>query len=232
MAQNKNYNETSRFARDSIFGRKIDDVRNKQSQSPAQGAVTRKSIDLPRDAFLPADGYQPIAPGADLEKLALEDKLTGLSNHKSFVKKLEYELKRGMRYKRPVAICLVSLDHLDDLASQCGQLAKDNALKTIADVLLNTLRDVDIGARYRVDQLAIILPETNANGVMVVAERLRQRIRKALINTEGQSIYLTASIGVAAFPAHGREKDELIAKASQALDIAIQQGGDRVMGAQ
>lgn len=231
MARDKNYEETSRFARDSIFGRKVGDVRNKQTQAPTQSFVTRPSIELPRDLPLPAESYQPVAPGGDLERLALEDRLTGLNTYKSFIKKLEYELKRGMRYKRPVAICLLLLDGLEEIGRQNGALAKDNAIKALSDVVISAMRDVDIGARYGANELAIILPETNASGVLVVAERIRQRVRKAVVNNQGQNIYLTASVGVAAFPAHGREKDELIAKASQALDVAVHQGGDRVVSA-
>jgi Response regulator containing a CheY-like receiver domain and a GGDEF domain len=74
----------------------------------------------------------------------------------------------------------------------------------------------------------LIFPETNASGASIVAERIRQRIGNQSITHNWHNLRVTASIGLAAFPAHAREPDELIERSVRALELAMQRGGDRV----
>jgi diguanylate cyclase (GGDEF)-like protein len=163
----------------------------------------------------------------DLERLALLDSLTELYNSRTFIKELKDELKRAQRYKRPVSLCMVGVDGFDDIARQYGPLTADAVLKVLANVVRSSVRDVDIPARYSSDQFAIIFPETNAPGAAIVAERIRQRIGTQAITHNWHNLKVTASLGLASFPAHAREHDELIARGIQALELAIQRGGDR-----
>jgi len=167
------------------------------------------------------------AKGDELERLALMDTLTELYNSRTFLKELKDELKRAKRYKRPVSLCMVSIDGLKEIARNYGALTSDAVLKVVANVISGCIRDVDVAARYSSDEYAIILPETNASGAAIVAERLRQRVGTQGITHNWHNLKVTASVGLASFPAHAREHDELIARATQALELAIQRGGDR-----
>lgn len=168
------------------------------------------------------------AKGEEIERLALLDTLTELYNSRTFVKEIKDELKRAKRYKRPVALCMITIDGFKDIARQYGALTSDAVLKVIGNVLRGAVRDVDIPARYSAEEFAIIFPETNASGAAIVAERIRQRIATQAITHNWHNLKVTASVGLAAFPAHAREHDELLARSIQALELAIQRGGDRV----
>lgn len=166
--------------------------------------------------------------GEEIERLALLDTLTELYNSRTFLKEIKEELKRAKRYKRPVALCMVTVDNFKDISRQYGALTSDAVLKVIGTVLQGAVRDVDIPARYSAEEFAIIFPETNSSGAQIVAERIRQRIGSQAITHNWHNLKVTASVGLAAFPAHAREHDELVARSIQALEMAMQRGGDRV----
>ena len=168
------------------------------------------------------------AKGEELEKLALLDSLTELYNSRTFLKELKDELKRAKRYKRPVSLVMMAIDGYKEISRQYGALTADAVLKVISNVLRESVRDVDIPSRYSGDEFAIVLPETNAAGAAVVAERIRQRVGTQAITHNWNNLKVTASIGLASFPAHAREHDELVARSIQALELAVQRGGDRV----
>lgn len=164
----------------------------------------------------------------EIERLALLDTLTELYNSRTFLKEIKDELKRAKRYKRPVALCMLSIDGFRDISRQYGALTSDAVLKVLGNVLRGAIRDVDIPARYSAEEFAIIFPETNASGASIVTERIRQRISGQSITHNWHNLKVTSSIGLAAFPAHAREHDELLARSIQALELAMQRGGDRV----
>jgi two-component system, cell cycle response regulator len=164
----------------------------------------------------------------ELEKLALLDSLTELFNSRTLIKELKDELKRAKRYKRPVSLLVIEIDGHKEIQRQFGALTSDAVLKVVSGILKDCVRDVDVAARYSGDQFAIVLPETNAAGAAVVAERIRQRVGQQAITHNWNNLKVTASIGLASFPAHAREHDELIARSVQALELAVNRGGDRV----
>jgi len=98
--------------------------------------------------------------------------LTDLYNSRTFIKEMKDELKRAKRYKRPVALCMVTIDGFKDISRQYGALTSDAVLKVMGNVLRGAIRDVDIPARYSAEEFAIIFPETNASGASIVAERI------------------------------------------------------------
>lgn len=226
-----NYDEQSRFASNSPFGSKLADLRS-GVQRPASSKPAPVSAweGLINQAASNASSVQPVGARQtddDIEKLALFDSLTGLYNSRSLMRFLTYELKRGMRYKRPVALLMISIDWFENIYRQYGDIACDHIRKVVADELKGTVRDVDFPARYSAREFVALLPETNANGATVVAERLRKRVAGKTINVGPESLRVTISMGIAAFPAHGREPAELVTRALQALELAVQRGGDR-----
>ena len=230
MFSGNNHKETSKLVKETAFGRRLENVRRSQTRPYSNYYVNRTLLDRVKEVVASIEGYRSTGPGVlsstDIEMLASEDQLTGLSSPQSFVRGLEFELKRGMYYKRPVALCLLSIDQLEELRIHRGDLACAAVLKSVADVLIGSIRAVDIRGRYSALELAAAFPETDVTGCMVVAERIRQQVHNNMICSQSQDIHVSVSIGVAAFPTHGHEKDELIAKASQALDVAVFEGGN------
>jgi diguanylate cyclase (GGDEF)-like protein len=218
--------------RESPFQKKLASLRgDPYAPTPPKGLPTyqgpvRDANSLLRDT---QQTFTQATRPEDLEAQALLDSQTGLLNSRQFHKKLEYELRRGMRYKRPVAICMICVDGTKDVKKMYGAHAGDQLVKLAAEVIASSIRDVDFAARYNAEVLAIILPETNANGVKIPAERIRQKIRNQVTQLGNESVYITASLGCAAFPAHAREPNELITKALLALETGAQRGGDAVI---
>lgn len=162
------------------------------------------------------------------ERLAFFDQLTGLFNAHTFMRELRDEVARAQRYQRPLSICVFSIDQFAEIKEKHGPIGCELILKYAAGLLKSLLREVDIAARYRGEQFAIILPETNNAGVLVVAERIREKVIKQPVKLTWQTADISGSIGLSAFPKHGQTADELLNSAFAALAKATAEGGNRV----
>lgn len=232
MGRNPKDEEWARTGRESPFQRKLANLRSDAySPTPARPQPYQAPVRDPASLIRDTQQNLQQARPEDLEAQALLDAQTGLLNSRQFLRKLEYELRRGMRYKRPVAICMICIDGIKEVKRMYGPEAGDKLVKMAANAIAGSIRDVDFAARYSADILALILPETNANGVKFPAERIRQKIRNQVIELGGENVYITASLGCASFPAHAREPNELITKAMLALETGAQKGGDLVSSA-
>jgi len=169
-----------------------------------------------------------LVPGADeIENLALMDPITGLLNVRAFQKKLKYELRRSRRYKRPIALCMIGIDGYNLVLEDCGEQACNEALRNIATILRETIRDTDIAARYSSAWFAVLFPETNASGASIITERIRKSIENVSVSAQWNTFRFTASIGVSSFPAQARHGDALFGQCVKALELAIARGGNR-----
>ncbi len=164
-----------------------------------------------------------------LEELSVRDGLTGLYNRREFEKRLNEEVHRARRYDEAFTVLMLDIDHFKDVNDRHGHQAGDEALVTVADLIRLNVRPVDVICRYGGEELAVILPETDANGARIVAERIRGNIADSLITTlQGYTIHVTVSIGLATFPRDGDSGTSLISAADQALYAAKQDGRNRV----
>ncbi|MCW8834964.1 MAG: diguanylate cyclase [Rhodospirillales bacterium] len=164
-----------------------------------------------------------------LERLASRDGLTGLHNRRMFHALLEAELARAARYKRPVALLMLDIDHFKRINDTYGHQAGDVALKEVGRRLLRLARTVDHVCRYGGEEISIILPETDANGAVNIAERMRSDMAAVPFDIgEGRSITLTVSIGIAIYPVDAAADDSLIAAADGMLYAAKAGGRNRV----
>lgn len=155
----------------------------------------------------------------------VQDAHTGLYNHWHFNESLGRELERSIRHKHEFSILRLDIDHLSRVNELLGPLKGDEAIKHVARIIKNTLRDIDIPCRYGSQEFAVLLPETPRKNAAEVAERLRQRIRAEAAPGVGM---VTISIGMASFPETGEEPVVLLKAAEQALDVAKFEGRDRV----
>jgi diguanylate cyclase (GGDEF)-like protein len=155
---------------------------------------------------------------ARLYELAITDGLTKLFIHRYFQARLEEELVRARRYHTACSLILFDIDHFKIFNDTYGHQQGDIVLIEVAKLMKYTVRDtVDIPARYGGEEFVIILPETDAKGALLVAERLRKTIEAYDFPGQEQSLKVTISLGIATFPDHASEKSVLIKKADIAL---------------
>ncbi|KAF1083457.1 MAG: hypothetical protein GQF41_0235 [Candidatus Rifleibacterium amylolyticum] len=153
-----------------------------------------------------------------LFKLAITDGLTDLFLVRHFKNKLHEEIKRARRYHKIFSIIFFDIDHFKKFNDTYGHQIGDEVLKQVAVLFKQSLReDIDMPARYGGEEMIALLPETDAQGALVVAERLRQSIENHGFTGSEEPLHVTVSLGIAEFPQHGMEALELIRKADTAL---------------
>jgi diguanylate cyclase (GGDEF)-like protein len=160
-----------------------------------------------------------------MQQLALTDGLTGCFNRRSFEMQLERDLRLATRMRQPVSLIMLDIDHFKRVNDTYGHDAGDAALRFLADVLRDELRGVDTAARYGGEEFAVILPQANLDGALIVAERLRARLETTDIPGIG---CITASFGIATFPLHANSRAQLVSSADRALYEAKHQGRNLV----
>jgi len=169
-----------------------------------------------------------------LKALAATDGLTGLMNRREFDASLETELRRSERSQLPVSLLLIDVDHFKSFNDLYGHLAGDDCLRAISSCLKQTpRRPGDLAARYGGEEFVIILSDTDQQRAVKVAEDLRRRfVDLSLIHEGNEEGVVTASIGVAAYAADavGRNADDLLQRADDALYEAKDKGRNRVVG--
>ncbi|HEV7373871.1 MAG TPA: diguanylate cyclase [Pyrinomonadaceae bacterium] len=159
------------------------------------------------------------------EEEAFTDHLTGLANRRRFERQLEREVSRTLRYNRPFCLLLLDIDNFKEVNDTYGHDTGDEAIRRIALTLQAGTRGIDLAARIGGEEFAVILPETEFEGGVDVAERLRVAIRETEIPMAG---HITASFGVGEFPLCAATGRELMSLADAALYEAKRQGRDRV----
>ena len=163
-----------------------------------------------------------------VERQALVDGLTGLANRRQCETLLATELARAERFEDSLAVVMADLDDFKDVNDRHGHPAGDVVLREFADVLRETLRDADVAGRWGGEEFILVLPGTDVDGAVRLAERVRGELRnRAILAPDGTPISITASFGVASVPQAGSEQ-KLVAAADAALYGAKRAGKDRV----
>lgn len=160
-----------------------------------------------------------------IQTQAMTDELTGLYNHRHFQEQLDRETKLADRNNTQVSLILLDLDRLKRINDTHGHRSGDAALRHVAKTMQQTVRDSDISARYGGEEFVIILPQCGGEDALQVAERLREAIASTPVPMIGQ---VTASIGVATYPAMAKNKEELLEMADRAMYLAKAAGRNRV----
>ena len=171
------------------------------------------------------------ADNARLEHLATTDPLTALLNRRALTERLTTEMERALRYDGTVALLLIDLDHFKRVNDTHGHLVGDAVLRGVAELLVQAVRTSDLVGRYGGEEFLVVLPETDDEGAASFAERVRERVAEHEFRAwdDGRALRMTASIGVATFPAARIENVvDLFARADAALYRAKADGRDRV----
>ncbi len=133
---------------------------------------------------------------AKVEEMALRDTLTGLYNRRYFLQILEYELNRSKRYRQPLSLIFLDIDHFKSINDTYGHSMGDQFLKQISQKLSSLFRTTDLVARYAGDEFVVILPSTPKEGAMILAQRIQQILGNYQMMVRGRTLQTSVSIGV------------------------------------
>ena len=163
-----------------------------------------------------------------LQRLAITDGLTKLHNSRSFYSQLEVEVDRFNRYKHPLSLLLLDIDHFKEYNDNYGHLEGDKVLVRISQLIKACLRKLDTAYRYGGEEFTVILPETSGEEAVLVAERIRKTIQTEKFKPESaKELGITISIGVAQYAAE-EQLSTFIQRADKAMYHSKQEGRNRV----
>jgi diguanylate cyclase (GGDEF)-like protein len=165
---------------------------------------------------------------ARLSYLAGHDPLTGLMNRYEFQGELEKWTTHAVRYRRPVSLLLLDLDHFKFVNDSFTHRAGDRLLGRTAALLLEETRDTDVVARLSGDEFGILLTESDTDRAEVVAQRILERLARTDIEVDHRLLHATASVGIATCPRHGSDVETLLTRADVAMYRAKDSGRNRV----
>jgi diguanylate cyclase (GGDEF)-like protein/PAS domain S-box-containing protein len=162
------------------------------------------------------------------KRAGLIDEVTGLFSHRYFHIRVAQEIDRAERYKLPLILIIIDIDHFGEYVQRCGQSKGNHVLKKVAELLRKNIRGSDVVVRYGADSFALLLPNTVLSAGVSLSNRFIAIIKNyPFPEEEGQpKKMITASAGVAFY--EGQSPEELILHAEKALQSAIKKGGDRV----
>jgi diguanylate cyclase (GGDEF)-like protein len=167
-----------------------------------------------------------------LRELTLVDDHTGLYNTRHLYRQLEAEILRSRRFGHKLSILFFDLDHFKVVNDTHGHQAGSGLLKEIGEVLLETLRTVDIPTRYGGDEFVCLLPETDRDQAVRCAQRVRKAINdRVFLAGRGLSVRITASFGIATFPDDGQTEEDLLRLADGAMYRVKESTRDAIMSA-
>ena len=161
--------------------------------------------------------------------LAITDSLTGICNRRYFFERLASELERSRRYNRKTHILMIDIDDFKDYNDQHGHQQGDRMLREFAQQIKQYIRSTDLLARYGGEEFVVIMPESETEQAVHMAERLRIQI-ETFMRTHSQSHeqWFTISVGISGFPDHGRDVDALLRRADIALYNAKKAGKNTI----
>lgn len=183
---------------------------------PAEERVARLLVDLTGESVRRAQAYE------QMSHLAVTDSLTGLGNRGAFETRVAEVVAHSVRYARPVAVCVLDIDHFRDLNERGGHPLGDACLKAVAATIRTEVRGSDMAYRIGGDEFGLILPETTKQDAVPLLERIIEGARRR----GSESVGLTA--GVAQCPDDGTTPESIYRSADEALYVGKRAGRGRV----
>lgn len=165
---------------------------------------------------------------AELQRLTTTDLLTGCSSRQHFFETLAEEVARARRRQAPLTVALFDIDFFQRINDGYGHAIGDQALILFANTAKEGLRDMDLLGRLGGGEFALVLPNTEARGAVLVAERVRTAIPGISIPSDNGTVQFTVSVGVSEVQAGDTSIDDLLKRAATALHNAKAGGYDRV----
>ena len=166
-----------------------------------------------------------------LEELATLDGLTGLYNKRAMLEMAEQKMAASKRFNRKLSVLITDIDHFKKVNDTYGHDVGDVVIKGLGDILRRAKRNTDAVARFGGEEFVIICEETDARGAMLLAERIREELKRTVFHAKSgavaQTLQVTCSLGVATFPDAGETWEEMFKAADEALYVSKRSGRDR-----
>ena len=170
-----------------------------------------------------------LVKNATLARLTTVDQLTGLRSRRYVTEVLAIEFLRARRYASSLSVVMADLDRFKEINDRFGHPGGDVVLQGVSALLLNGLRQTDVGGRFGGEELLVVMTQVAAAGARVMAERWRATVENTAFQApDGREIHATLSLGIAEHSQSYESPDELIAAADKALYVAKQKGRNRV----
>ena len=164
----------------------------------------------------------------EIEKIAIRDSLTDVYTRRYFFERLQDELERSKVRKMKMSLLMIDVDFFKKINDQYGHLAGDQILKSMANIIKENIREIDIAGRYGGEEFCVVLPDTDLDGARYAAHRILLATSQSTIKAYDTVVEVTVSIGVSTFPQDAKSMNELIEKADQSLYQAKHKGRNRV----
>jgi diguanylate cyclase (GGDEF)-like protein len=163
-----------------------------------------------------------------LLRLSVMDVLTDTYNRRYIISKIEEQIdhfKEGSRF----SVIMMDIDHFKKFNDEHGHTCGDEVLKNVANIVMQNVRQIDLAARYGGAEFAVVLPGTTRDDAVIVAERIRISVEKAVVECDAETLGVTISLGVAEFkPTADRDNKSFIERADKALYLSKATGRNRV----
>jgi diguanylate cyclase (GGDEF)-like protein len=168
------------------------------------------------------------AANRELQRLSSTDRLTGLFNRGHWEEMLRQDYARHRRYDSNAALVMFDIDHFKKVNDNYGHQAGDAVIQQTANIIRQNMRDADIAGRYGGEEFVVLLPDTDSDGAVMFAERLRQSIEAHEVIHESHRIRFTISLGIADLSLPTSGYAQLIERADNALYASKSAGRNRV----
>jgi diguanylate cyclase (GGDEF)-like protein len=162
-----------------------------------------------------------------LEEQATTDGLTGLLNKRALLDTAEHALSGARRFAQPLSVLVCDIDHFKRVNDTYGHDVGDVVIKTLGQIHERAKRVTDSVARFGGEEFVTICEQTDAEGALLLAERIRDEFKRTVVHAGGQQIHCSCSIGIATFPRVGKNWDDLFKAADEALYASKRGGRDR-----
>ena len=163
-----------------------------------------------------------------LEEMATTDGLTGCLNKRAFLDELESKLKSAERFGRKLSLLVTDIDHFKNVNDTYGHDVGDVVIKELGAILMRVKRDTDAVARFGGEEFCVLCEETDTEGAIILAERIREELMATVFNTELGKVSVKCSVGVATFPKDAKSPEQLFKVTDQALYAAKRSGRNKV----
>jgi two-component system cell cycle response regulator len=168
---------------------------------------------------------------ARLEEMATTDGLTGCLNKRAFLDELDRRVRSAERFGRKLSLIVTDIDHFKSVNDTYGHATGDVVIRELGQILMRVKRETDLVARFGGEEFCVLCEETDTDGAILLAERVREELGETVFQTENGKLQVRASLGVATFPTHAKTPEGLFDITDKALYAAKHGGRNMVVAA-